>query len=571
MRKENAIYNKKYNFNKENIESFNFDAYEEVQNQLKDEFVKMDFLLEEKGKIGNPNNLGQVVMDVVWEQFLNQIAVVAGEDFIKENRGLTLDLRDDAHIQTTENFKNGKIATHNKTIDYQKRHNNWQSNFKKDKNGKIITHATRSGREEATLNSGVRAPFDKGRPRGSFEKNTAMDHTISTGEIIRDPAINAHMGLEEQVKFANSEINLKEMNSAQNSSKGDLPMSEWLDNPNSKGQKPKEIFDITPEQEKEYRQRDAETREALDKKIKEGEKIAIGTGKQSQKEEAFKAGKTAAKAILMQLLAELIKEIIAKLIKWFKMAEKTIGALLESLKEAIFSFFKKLKTHLVNAGESMFTAIARAIWGPIVGAIKKVWIMLKQGWKSLKKAINYIKDPTNKEKPIGTLLMEVGKIVVAGMTAVGAMLLGEVIEKNLLVIPIFQIEIPLLGKLASILGIFFSAVISGIIGAMVINRIEKQIEKNLKKENLNLLVDKGNDILNIQHKVQIICEEKIKHTKSMVAQNIHNRHIFATRETKDSIKKIRENCAISDKIRDTFDKLDTMFDKLENIKVNKEK
>ncbi len=45
----------------------------------------MQFLEEEREKIGNPDELGNVIMDVVWEQFLNPIAVTAGEDFIKEN------------------------------------------------------------------------------------------------------------------------------------------------------------------------------------------------------------------------------------------------------------------------------------------------------------------------------------------------------------------------------------------------------------------------------------------------------------------------------------------------------
>ena len=64
----------------------------------------MQFLEEEKERIGNPDNLGEIIMDVVWEQFLNQVAVTAGEDFIKENRGLHLDLRKEAHIQTSEKF-----------------------------------------------------------------------------------------------------------------------------------------------------------------------------------------------------------------------------------------------------------------------------------------------------------------------------------------------------------------------------------------------------------------------------------------------------------------------------------
>ena len=140
-------------------------------------------------------------------------------------------------------------------------------------------------------------------------------------------------------------------------------------------------------------------------------------------------------------------------------------------------------------------AIATAIIGPIVGTIKKVWIMLKQGWSSLKNAIAYIKDPANKGKPIGRLMMEVGKIVIAGMTGIGAMLLGEVIEKDLMTIPIFAVEIPLLGSLANILGIFLGAVVAGIIGAIAINIIEKQIEKSMKRDNVDAQIEKGNEIL----------------------------------------------------------------------------
>ena len=132
-------------------------------------------------------------MNVVWEQFINQVGVIAGEDFIKENRGLTLDLRDSAHIQTTENFAAGEIATHNNEIDYQERYDDWQNNFQHDNEGNIITHQTRSGKEEATLVPGARKAFDKGRPAGSVERGTDMDHTVSAGEIIRNPEANAHM------------------------------------------------------------------------------------------------------------------------------------------------------------------------------------------------------------------------------------------------------------------------------------------------------------------------------------------------------------------------------------------
>jgi len=223
--------------------SFDFDELEkELENQLKIELSELEFLKEEQEKIGNPDNLGKVIQDVVWEQFINQVGIVAGEDFIEENGGMTLDLRNEAHIQTTENFANGKIATHNTKIDFQERYDNWQSNFKKDENGNIIYHTTRNGKEEATLVKGARKPFDKDRPTGSIENKTDMDHTLPASKIIRDPAANAHLEQEEQINFANSDKNLYEMDSSLNRSKGDKTTSEWLDNPNSKAQKPKEYY-----------------------------------------------------------------------------------------------------------------------------------------------------------------------------------------------------------------------------------------------------------------------------------------------------------------------------------------
>lgn len=565
MAKENAILDKKEQLNEDLVESFDFDELEEkLQSQLEEELADMQFLAEEKEKIGNPDNLGNVIMDVVWEQFLNQVAVTAGEDFIKENRGLHLDLRKEAHIQTTENFAEGKIATHNTEIDYQQRYDDWQSNFVKDENGNVVTHQTRSGKEETTLVKGARKPFDEGRPTGSVENHTDMDHTVSAAEIIRDPAVNAHMTKDEQIAFANSEANLNEMDSSLNRSKGDKSMTDWLDNPNSSGQKPDEIFDISAEDEAKMRQKDAEAREEYEKQKKEAEQKSIEAGKKSRKEEAFRIGGKALRAVLMQLLAELVREIIAKLVKWFKSSKKALDSLLDSLKEAIHSFIGKMKQHLINAGNTVFTTVATAIIGPIVGTIKKVWIMLKQGWSSLKNAIAYIKDPANKGKPIGRLLMEVGKIVIAGMTGIGAMLLGEVIEKGLMTIPIFAVEIPLLGSLANILGIFLGAVVAGIIGAIAINIIEKQIAKSMKQENVDAQITKGNEILRTQHQLQVVNEAKLDHTKSVAAQNIHERHSAAANMMADSVENIRKNCATDESVDDAFDDIDKLFEELED-------
>ena len=523
-------------------DSIDFDDLEsKLDSELEEQLTDLEGLEADREKIGNPDTIGHTVMNVVWEQFINQVGVVAGEDFIKENRGLTLDLRDSAHIQTTDNFAKGKIATHNDKIDYQQRYDDWQSNFMHDENGNVITHSTRTGKQEETLVSGARKPFDQGRPVGSVERGTDMDHTISAGEIIRDPEANAHMTKEEQIAFANSEANLNEMDAGQNRSKGDKSMTDWLDNPNKNGQKPNEIFDISEEQDKKYREKDAEARAEYEKQKKEGEQRSIETGKQSQKEEAMRIGGKALRSVVMGLLASLIKDIIRKLISWFRSGNRKLSTFIDSIKKAIKSFVSNLKEHLLNAGNTLVTTIATAIFGPVIGMIKKAWIFLKQGYKSVKDAIKFLKNPANKNMPFSIKMMEVGKIVIVGLTAGGAIVLSEVIEKGLMSIPGFAFEIPLLGSLASLVGMFLGALVSGLIGALALNLIDKLIAQKLKKINTQQQIEKKNDILATQSQLNKVVEKKVENTRNNTISSIKERHAEAADIMKDSINKIMSN------------------------------
>lgn len=551
------------NENKEQFEEWSeldcdavdFDELEsKLESELEDQLADLETLENDREKIGDPNSLGETVMNVVWEQFINQVGVVAGEDFIKENRGLTLDLRDSAHIQTTENFEKGKIATHNDKIDYQKRYDDWQSNFQRDENGNIKTHPTRTGKREATLVNGARDRFDKGRPTGSAEKNTDMDHTVSAGEIIRDPATNAHLSKEEQEAFANSEANLNEMDASQNRSKGDLAMTDWLDNPNKNGQKPNEIFDISKEQEEQYREKDAEARAEYERVKKEGEQRSIETGKQSQKEEAFRIGGKALRSVIMGLLASLIKDVIRKLIKWFRTGNRKLNTFIDSVKDALRSFISNIKEHLLNAGNTLITTIATAIFGPVIGMIKKAWIFLKQGYKSVKQAIQFLKDPKNKNLPFSFKMMEVGKIVVVGLTAGGAIVLSEVIEKGLMTIPVFAFEIPLLGSLASLIGMFLGALVSGLIGALALNLIDRIIAQKMKRLNTEQQIDKKNEIIHTQSQLIKVSKKKVQETRENTISSINERHAEAADVMKDSINNIIKNSEeINDSTNDDVD------------------
>lgn len=485
-----------------------------LETELEEQFEDLTFLQEEREHINNPDHLGETILNVVWEQFMNQVATTAGEDFIKENRGLHLDLRKEAHIQTTENFAKGKIAKHNTEIDYQQRYDDWQSNFVKDENGNVVTHQTRAGKEEATLVKGARKAFDDGRPTGSAEKHTDMDHTVSAAEIIRDPAANAHMTKDEQIAFANSDANLNEMDSSLNRSKGDKSMTDWLDNPNSKGQKPNEIFDISAEDDAKLRQKDAEARDEYEKQKKEAEQKSIEAGKKSQKEEAFRIGGKALRTALMAILAALAKEIIGKLVLWLKSAEKSLNTLLEHIKMAIRSFVGKLKGLLISTSDSVITTIVTSIVGPVVGTVKKVFTLLKQGWQSLKEAVQYLRKPENRGKPLSNLLPQVGIIVVTGLSGIGAIVLGEFIEKGLVaLLPGLGVNIPILGSPANLIGMLMGAIVCGVIGAIAINLINKYVARQQKNANLDAQIDKKNEILQMQDKLIEVKVQKMVHTK----------------------------------------------------------
>ena len=546
----------------ENGDYFDFDELEaKLQNDLDSQLSELEFLKEDREKIGNPENLGNTVMSVVWEQFLNQMATTAGEDFIKENRGLTLDLRNEAHVQTTENFADGKIATHNNEIDYQKRYDDWQDNFQRNEDGTIKTKPNRiNGSEQAVLKKVARKPFDENRDRGSAAVN--KDHVVPAAEIIRDPKTNAHLEKQEQINFANSSKNLKDVDGPANASKGDNKTSEWLDSERN-GQKPAERFNID---EEKMREDDRVAHEEYEKLKEEGEQKSIKAGKQSQKAEAFKIGGKALRTVVMTLLAELIKGIIKKLISWLKTAKKNIESLLSSVKSAINAFISNLKKHLINAGNALATTIATAIFGPVVRVVRKAITMIKQGWKSLKEAVAYIKNPNNKHKPVGILILEVGKIVIAGLSAVGAIALGGVIETGLMSIPVFAFPIPILGSLASLVGLFIGALVAGIIGAIAISIIDKAVAKRQMNEAIKKEIIKGNEILKTQKKDIISNEVKLEQTKNVAVSKISIRHQAAANATKEALSNIfcedRENDSVVSGNETAFEDL---FEKLNKI------
>lgn len=563
-----------------NEESFDFEELEhKLESDLIDQLAELDVLEDNAEQIGNPESLGDVVANVVWEQVINQIGKKAGEDFIRENRGLTLDLRDSAHIQTPENFEKGKIATHNyksreqleKNYDRYKNksHGEFRKEFVNPGMNATLERAgelNKKGVETVTdIYTGRQIPTETKLDDGTNNPMAAQrEHVKPSAEVYQNVSLQMANSDEKLAAIINDPENLQGYTTAERNNRKSDSSSDEMEG---------------RDKNKHWEKANKRAEEHIKKKEEEGEKRLKEEGQKTQKEEALRISGAALKSILMGMLADLVKTIIRKLINWFQSAKKNFKTFLEQVKCAIEDFFKDIRNKLLTASNTLLTTLATAILGPVVNTIKKAWIFLKQGYRSLKEAIDYIKNPANKNKSFSILMFEVGKIVVTGLTAGGALLLGEFIEKGLMTIPVFAFEIPLFGSLASILGIFFGALVSGIIGAIALNFIDKAIAKKKKQENMAQQIAKRNDILTTQNQLIEIKESNVSKTATNTFDNIRERHDKAAKSMYDSITTILGNTRLINEqvneVDDTSltdssetensDKLDHVFKDLKEI------
>ena len=531
-----------------------------LQVELKDILDELSSIEEDREKLQNNQYLEEAIQDIIWDQVQNQLAVQIGEEFIKDNNGQKLDLRKDAHIQTTENFEKGKFASHNREFNYQERYDKWQDNFVRDNLGNIQTHTTRSGRIVNTLTKEARRPFDKGRPTGSKEKGTQMDHTVSAGEIIRDAKTNAFMTKEEQIAFANSKANLYEIRSEINQAKGDQSTTELLDNPNSKGQYAREVHNISSKEERQLREKNNEARAKYDQVRDEAEKRAIQSGKKSRRKEALKVTGKALKAAVLQLLTEFLREIVKKFISWLGEREKNFGNFIAKVKEAITNFISNLSHHVLGVGQSMVTMLATSIIGPVVGTFMQVWTFIQQGWRSLSEAIDYLKNPENKNKSTNVKMLEIGKIIVAGVTAAGAIVLSSAIGATLLsIFPPLGVEIPLLGSLSGLIGTFMGATVAGIAGAFVLKLIDQMIVDKQIDELTNKKIDKYNDKLIVQDQMNAVGMALVQVDKMESLSQMEDRHHQAAEIMRDELSFLLEE---KEKNDNEFTEIDALLAEL---------
>ena len=518
------------------------DLRSSLQVELNDILDELSSIEEDREKLQNNQYLEEAIQDIIWDQVQNQLAVQIGEEFIKDNNGQKLDLRKEAHIQTAENFEKGKFASHNREFNYQERYDKWQDNFTTNKNG------------ERVLKKDARKFFDKGRDMGSAAVH--KDHTVSIKEQLNDIEMAAFFSKEQVKEFANSSKNLHDLDASANMSKGDKTMKEFL-NSERNGLKSEERFNID---RKQLEKDDQEAREELKNRKDENKNIAIQSGKKSRRKEALKVTGKALKAAVLQLLTEFLREIVKKFISWLGEKEKNFGTFIAKVKEAISNFMSNLSHHVLGVGQSMVTMLATSIIGPVVGTFMQVWTFIQQGWRSLTEAIDYLKNPENKNKSTSVKMLEIGKIIVAGVTAAGAIVLSSAIGATLLsIFPPLAVEIPLLGSLSGLIGTFMGATVAGIAGAFVLKLIDQMIVDKQINELTNKKIDKYNDKLIVQDQMNAVEMALVQVDKMESLSQMEDRHRQAGKIMKDELSFLLEE---KEKDDNEFTEIDALLAEL---------
>lgn len=547
MAKENAFLEENQWISEDVADTFDFDELEEkLQSQLEEELKDLEFLVEEKEKIGNPDELGKVILDEVWKQFGNQI----GLDMTNET---TIQKYDREHPETYDEV--------GKTVMQDQRY--------KDAN-KAMKEQQQSGnlRDEYT-----------GKDIQRNEKAN-LDHVVSRKELYDNKRRKqANLSTEE---LANKSENLKPTNESLNKSKGAKNVDKFVSTRSEREQKlieqneraNKKIDESNMSETEKHLQKekinnrlqnklDADD-ELMKKADKEARKaINKDVAKGAVKEVGKKAGKDALKQMAISALFSMLKEIMNGLVRFLKSQAKSFKSFLEEMKKSIKSFFTKITDFLQTGASSMVGTILSEIFGPIVSTFKKLASLIKQGVSSIMDAVRYLSDKENKNKSFSVKVAQVGKIITAGLVAGGAIFLGELFEQLLWKIPGMQIELPLIGSLANVIGMFLASLVSGLVGAIIINLIDKFIAKHQKADTVDAQVKKSNEVLNLQHQVRIVSEAKLEHVKANSANEIKERKVAAANMMSESLENIAVNCEDDESIQKTFDDIDNLFDELE--------
>lgn len=490
-------------------ENLNYDELEELlEQQFTTEFSNLEKLELECKEIGSPDKLGDVILDEIWSQFANQIG---------------LDMTSDTLLkQYNDKHPNGYTKEEGAKIMKDKRYTDANNAMKeRQKNGNL--------KDEYT-----------GKTIKINEKAN-LDHVIPRKQIFQNPW--RKIADIETADLANKKENFAATNESLNKSKGATSNSDYIKNREAREKNLKEQVERANKKidkmnisDAEKRNLKAENNKRLNDKLAADSKKMLKSEKTAKKainkdiakkasvRMANKAGKEAVKAMFVAALFGMLKEIINALVRYFKSKKQSFDAFLKEMKKALHSFFGKIKDFIKVGVDSFVGSIVGEIIGAFAEKLRKLPNLVKQLFGSIRESISYLSNPENESHSTAIKIAHVSKIITSALVGVGAMFLGEYFEQFLNKIPGMTFEIKLLGTIANILGMFLASLLTGILGAIIINGIDQFISRKLIEENQKKQANKKNELLRIQDVQIFVAEQNVAVKRNDIFSKMAKNH-----------------------------------------------
>ena len=490
-------------------ENLNYDELEELlEQQFTMEFSNLEKLELEYKEISSPDKLGDVILDEIWSQFANQIGLDMTSDTL-------LKQYNDKHPNGYTKEEGTKILNDKRYTDANKAMKEKQksNNLKDEYTGK-------------TLKINEKANLDHVVPRKKiFDNNWRKIADIETADL------------------ANKKENFAATNESLNKSKGATSNSDYIKNREAREkklrdqvQRANEKIDKKNISDSEKKNLKAENEKRLNDKLAADSEKMLKTEKRANNsinkhiakkapvKMVNKAGKDAIKAMLVAALFGMLKEIMNALVRYFKSKKQSFDTFLKEMKKSLHSFFGKIKDFIKVGVDSFVGSIVGEIIGAFAEKLRKLPNLVKQLFGSIRESISYLSNPENESHSTAIKIAHVSKIITSALVGVGAMFLGEYFEQFLNKIPGMTFEIKLLGTIANILGMFLASLLTGILGAIIINGLDDFISRKLQDENKKQQANKKNELLRIQDVQIFVAEQNVAVKRNNIFSKMAKNH-----------------------------------------------
>ena len=492
-------------------ENLNYDELEELlEQQFTMEFSNLEKLELECKEISSPDKLGDVILDEIWNQFGNQIGLDMTSDTLLKQYNDNKDRPKEYTKKIGEDIlKDKRYTAANKAMKEKQK----LGNLKDEYTGKTL----------------------------KVNEKANLDHVVARKQIFENPWRKiADINTED---LANKSENFAATNESLNKSKGAKSNSEYIKNRElrekelrNQVQRANEKIDKKNISDAEKRNLKAENEKRLNDKLAADSKKMLKAEKTAKKainkdiakkasvRMANKAGKDAVKAMFVAARFGMLKEIMYALVRYFKSKKRSFDAFLEEMKNALHSFFRKIKDFIKVGVDSFVGSIVGEIIGAFAQKLKKLPNLIKQLFGSIRESISYLSNPEYQTHSTAIKIAHISKIITSGLVAVGALFLGEYFEQFLNKIPGMTFEIKLLGTLANILGMFLASLLTGILGAIIINGLDGFISRKLQDENKKQQADKKNELLRIQDVQIFVAEQNVAIKRNDIFSKMAKNH-----------------------------------------------